>query len=379
MPRKQRSCLSTSLILILGLACLGALLALGGLELAPRVAAQEFGNPSDGLGRMEKATYALQLLLQRDALLTPLDPGGSSRVFHIDQGESVNAIVIHMENSGLIQDAGALRNYLIYSGLDKTIKAGDYPLSPASTAVEIGRAIQDPTPRQATLRILPGWRLEEVAAALPYTGLSIQPDEFIRAAREYEGVRAVPGYQGTTGLEGFLYPDSYTFDRNASIQTVLDAIFQRFSQKIDTGIENGLKKQGLTLYEGLILASIVQKEAVVADEQPVIASVFLNRLNDGMKLDSDPTVQFALGYNADQKTWWKNPLSSGDLKVNSPYNTYMSSGLPPAPISNPSLSALEAVADPAQTDYYYFRARCDGSGRHSFAATYAEHINNACP
>jgi UPF0755 protein len=118
---------------------------------------------------------------------------------------------------------------------------------------------------------------------------------------------------------------------------------------------------------------------MITEEQPMIASVFLNRLADGMKLDSDPTVQYALGFNLRQNTWWTNPLSTDDLGINSPYNTYQNTGLPPGPISNPSLSALRAVAYPADSPYYYFQAACDGSGRHEFARTYEEHLANSCP
>jgi UPF0755 protein len=156
------------------------------------------------------------------------------------------------------------------------------------------------------------------------------------------------------------------------------ALLQNFDQQLSQDIRDGFKRQGLTLPQAVTLASIIQKEAVVPDELPIIASVFYNRLHNGMKLDSDPTAQYALGYNPTQKTWWKNPLSSSDLKVDSPYNTYVIAGLPPGPICSPGLAALRAVAFPAQTPYYYFRARCDGSGRHNFATTYAEQINNAC-
>jgi UPF0755 protein len=112
---------------------------------------------------------------------------------------------------------------------------------------------------------------------------------------------------------------------------------------------------------------------------PLIASVFLNRLNADIKLDADPTVQYAVGYNAAQATWWTNPLSFEDLQLDSPYNTYLYAGLPPGPICNPSIDALRSVAFPAQTPYYFFRAACDGSGRHLFAETFDEHVNNACP
>jgi UPF0755 protein len=144
-------------------------------------------------------------------------------------------------------------------------------------------------------------------------------------------------------------------------------------------MRQGFQKQGLSLYQAVTLASLVEKEAIIPDEQPVIASVFYNRLAAGMRLESDPTVQYALGYNQDMKTWWTNPLTSDDLLVDSPYNTYAVAGLPPGPITSPGLSALQAVAEPATTGYYFFRARCDGTHRHVFAVTLDEQIQNACP
>jgi UPF0755 protein len=114
------------------------------------------------------------------------------------------------------------------------------------------------------------------------------------------------------------------------------------------------------------------------EEKPLIASVYLNRLNIDMKLDADPTVQYALGYDFIEGTWWKNPLGLDDLRFDSPFNTYAYRGLPPAPISNPDLDSLQAVAFPAETPYYYFRARCDSSGYHSFAETFEEHVANGC-
>jgi UPF0755 protein len=144
-------------------------------------------------------------------------------------------------------------------------------------------------------------------------------------------------------------------------------------------LEPAFQNQGLDLLQAVTLASIVQREAMIEEEQPIIASVFLNRMADGMKLESDPTVQYALGFNAEQQTWWTNPLTLDDLDVESLFNTYLYPGLPPAPICNPGVSALRAVAYPAQTSYYYFRAECNGTGSHTFSKTYQEHLDNSCP
>jgi UPF0755 protein len=111
----------------------------------------------------------------------------------------------------------------------------------------------------------------------------------------------------------------------------------------------------------------------------MIASVFLNRLAIGMPLEADSTTQYARGFNPQQNTWWTNPLSRRDLQFDSPYNTYLYPGLPPGPIANPSLRALRAVAFPAQSPYYFFRATCDDSGKHDFSETFEEHLGKSCP
>ena len=141
----------------------------------------------------------------------------------------------------------------------------------------------------------------------------------------------------------------------------------------------GFEKQGLSVEQAVRLASIIEREALLDSEKPLIASVFLNRLVLGMKLEADPTVQYALGFNQTQDTWWTNPLSAENLKTDSPYTTYLYPDLPPGAICSPGLEALKAVAFPAQTTYYYFRATCDNSGQHNFAETFEEHVGNQCP
>ena len=179
-------------------------------------------------------------------------------------------------------------------------------------------------------------------------------------------------------MEGFLFPDTYILSRTNSAEKIVNEFVRNFGLHLSIDMTNGFQKQGLTVYQAVTLASIVEREAVHDEEKPVIASVYLNRLRINMKLDADPTVQYALGYNATQGTWWTNPLSLDDLKFDSTYNTYLYSNLPPTPIANPSLKSLQAAAFPAETTYYYFRAKCDGSGYHSFAETFDEQVANGC-
>ncbi len=173
-------------------------------------------------------------------------------------------------------------------------------------------------------------------------------------------------------------PDAYILPRETTVEQLLDVMARNFAQHISADMRAGFAAQGLNPYQAVTLASIVERESIHDEEQPLIASVFLNRLKIGMTLGSDPTVQYALGYDSINQTWWKNPLSLNDLKFDSPYNTYLYAGLPPAPIANPSLSALQAAAFPEVSSYYYFQAKCDNSGYHNFAATFEEHMANGC-
>ena len=154
---------------------------------------------------------------------------------------------------------------------------------------------------------------------------------------------------------------------------MLDAFEQRYREQIQP------KLAPLSLRDVVILASIIEREARVPEDRPLIASVFLNRLELGMKLDADPTVQYAVAGDAasvQQFGYWKRALTVSDYRVSSPYNTYVNAGLPPGPIANPALDAILAVLQPAETDYLYFVARPDG--RHVFAETFAEHQQNIC-
>ncbi len=368
-----------TLIILLLVACL-VLLAGGLLSVRlPAMAAEKFGFPSSSLSLPQRVIYSFRLLSNESTLLSPADPLGKPRSFSVQLGEPVNAIAARLEEERFITNADTFRTYLIYAGLDTGVQAGEYQLSPAMTMVEIARELQDSVPDEVKFIILAGWRAEEIAEALPTSGLSISKEEFVRLVENPPAEIFPAGFPPVDSLEGYLFPGLYQVKRNISAAELLGLFINRFNESVSQDLRDGFAIQGLDLHEAVTLASIVKREAVVSDEQPLIASVFYNRLAVGMRLESDPTAQYALGYQLLRKTWWKNPLSLKDLQVDSRYNTYVYAGLPPGPICNPDLDALRAVAYPAQTGYYYFRAQCDGSGRHFFAVTYEEHLNNACP
>jgi UPF0755 protein len=347
------------------------------LTVIPANAARRYGPPSPRLSFSQVVQYSARLLWYDGLLTRPLANSDSKLSFTIAPGESVDEIARQLQLAGLISDAGMFRDYLVYTGFDTSIQAGKYQLSPSMSIVDIAHAMQDATPADVTFVILPGWRMEEIALSLPTSGLNITPTDFIAAAtKPHLGFDFLAGAPST---EGFLYPDSYTLPRTATVDQLLDALLRDFGLHLTGELKDGFERQGLSVYQAVILASIVQRETMHKEEMPMIASVYLNRLKIGMNLDADPTVQYALGYNPVQQTWWTNPLSADDLKFASPYNTYLNMGLPPAPISNPGLDALRAVASPAETNYYYFQAKCDGSGFHVFAQTFQEHLKNMCP
>lgn len=376
---KRGSCARIVLFLLVGILCVGTLASIWVLDAVPRQAEQDFGKPTPNLSRLQTVLYSIQMLSVRSKITEPINPSGTKINFKIDKDQTVARIALNLESAGLIQDAGAFRLFVVYAGLDTSIKAGEYSLSPAQNIKEIANTLQDATSAEVTFRILPGWRMEEIAAALPTSGIKVSPEQFLETARLPAASSIPSSLEKVKTFEGFFLPDTYRFKRETSAQEMVSVFLKRFDEKVSFDLRAAFQRQGLDLHQAVILASIIQREAVVVEEQPMIASVFFNRLKIKMKLDSDPTVQYAVGYNSAQNTWWTNPLSTAHLKTNSPYNTYIMAGLPPGAIANPGLDALQSVANPAQSPYFYFRAACDGTRKHKFAVTYEEHLKNGCP
>jgi UPF0755 protein len=380
-PSRSRPLIGIIFVLIV-VAGIVVILALGLNTLAgfPAQAEALYGPPSPRLSAFQRYKISYQLVIDQELLFSTIDPYGQEILFSISLNESTNSVLNRLEAAQLISDQEAVRNYLIYTGLDTQLQAGDFTLSPAMTSVEIVQVMLDATPRFVTVNILPGWRIEQLAENIPTTGLMITGEEFLRAAYS-PPASFILDYDlpGGSSLEGFLLPGSYEVLRDSSSDELFEIVLKQFKEQVTIDIQEGIRRQGLSLYQGVILASIVERENVVPEEMPIIASVFLNRIAINMKLETDPTVQYALGYNSAQGTWWTNPLSLSDLDYDSPYNTYLYNGMPPGPIANPSLTALQAIAFPAETPYYYFRAACDDSGRHNFSQTYEQHLGFACP
>jgi UPF0755 protein len=370
---KHRSCLPQYLIVL----SLVAIILIAFISAVPLVAERRFGTPSPALNSWQRFSYGLILNFNSSELTIPYNPNGIEQIFVVNAGENAFVISNRLEQAGLISNARTFRIYLIWTGMDAYIQIGTYRLCPSLSAESIAEMLQSATLTEVHFSVLPGWRMEEIAASLPTSGLSISAEEFLTAA----STSAIFPSLIPTGMsaEGYLFPDVYLLPRTITADQLISVLIQGFISHLPKNYSDAYHEHGLTLAEGVILASIIEREAVVDDEMPLIASVFFNRLAMGMRLQADPTVQYALGYNYLQGTWWTTPLSASDLLFNSPYNTYIFAGLPPGPISNPGLPALTAVAFPIESHYFYFQARCDNSGLHNFAVTLEQHEENNCP
>lgn len=329
----------------------------------------------------------------------------NSQCFTIQSGETATSIGTRLQQQGLITDAALFRNYMRYSGLDRRIQAATYPLPPNPSIVSVANAFANPGLQEITLRIIEGWRIEQIAQLIDTIGTfrftgsdflaaaqptALQPEFVAAFAQKYQ---ITPRARTTDGrnlflLEGFLYPATYQINPCATVNETLQTILNGFDSNVTGTLSNSSALSGLTPEQVVSLAAIVEREAVVEDERPTIASVYLNRYrnflaggtNTGIPqtLDADPTIQYALGNTRDPNTWWPQITQADYRSVQSLFNTYLNTGLPPNPIANPRASSIAAVIEAPRTDYVYFRASCAGDGRHRFARTFAEQLANAC-
>lgn len=296
--------------------------------------------------------------------------------FTVAQGMTPDAIASGLAQAGVLTD---VRRFNLLVGLDgagRDLRAGCYIFAKGTPAAEIVRRLRGGITSVQLLPIPEGRRLEEVGAIIEQAGIAARADWDAAVANAPRDRLPVPPPASRT-LLGYLLPASYPLQCQASAPEMVAAMLDAFTQQVTPEVIAAARGRGLSLDDTVILASIVEREAVIRAEQPVIASVFLNRLKAGLPLQADPTVQFAIA-NARPPSgaggWWKTNLTVADLRVDSPYNTYRNAGLPPGPIANPGIDAIKAVANAATTDYLYFVAKGDGS--HAFARTLEEHNAN---
>lgn len=315
-----------------------------------------------GVGILAVVLFAAAALLA--GVLRPVDPTGAPRVVIIPPGTSAAEIGHRLEAAGLVRRASAVVLVARVLGLTRALQEGEYLLSPASGVVEIVTTISRGDVLLHAVTIPEGFTAEEIAQTLAARGLGDRGQllELVRAGAshyDYEFLRAAR----IASLEGYLFPDTYRLPRHWREREIVRQFLDRFAEVVVPRWQ--ARGAGRTLHEIVTMASLVEREAQVAAERPLIAGVLYNRLRRGLRLEVDATVLYALGRH-------KNVVTFDDLTVDSPYNTYRYPGLPPGPIANPGLPAIEAALNPASTDYLYYVAKPDGS--HAFSRTFEEHL-----
>ena len=285
---------------------------------------------------------------------------GTARVV-IPPGATFRVAADSLEKAGVIGSARLFRVYASLGGNDRRIRPGTYVMSRRTSWSAAVNALTNGTGLIRTVTIPEGYAITEIASLLART-LGVEEDSVLAATRDSATLRRldIP----TPTLEGYLFPDTYSFSDGTSARDAVETMVRRFEQVWDPQWKSKLDKVALSRHDVMTLASIVEKEAKLAAERPVIAAVYLNRLRTGMRLQADPTVQYAMGRHSTR-------LFYKDLRVDSPYNTYEHAGLPPGPIASPGRASIVAALDPAAVPYRYFVAHPDG--HHEFHVDYRSH------
>jgi len=339
------------------------------------------------LGSAEEVYLESYIQMHAEELERPAGSDDTPVTFIVQPGETAAEVALRLEEVGLISDEELFRRYLQYEGLDAGLEAGTFTLRQTMTIPEVAQALQSGQRPERVLTVREGLRLEEVVTEVGGQ-LGISEAEFLTLVTAGWRETELGGYgflsslpPGAT-LEGFLFPETYRLPEEVTAYDVVARMLATFDERMTEEMQAAAAERGLTVYEMVTLASIVEREAVLADERPIIAGVFLNRLESGWLLNADPTVQYGLGYDESSGTWWRklyfDLLGVSSLaEIDHPYNTYRYPGLPPGPICSPGLASIVAVAYPAETDYFYFVANCHANdGSHLFAVTEEEHFAN---
>lgn len=279
----------------------------------------------------------------------------TQETFVVKPGTGLRDIASNLKQAGLIRDPIVFFLEVKKLGLDGRIQAGNFRLSPSMSTDSIIKDMTHGT-LDVWVTIPEGKRAEEVDAIFK-DKLTSYNDSWLPALKAHEG---------------YLFPDTYSFPKDADITAVINVMTNNFQQKYEVAKEQATTN--LSEQDAVILASILEREGKSGQDMKEVASVLENRLSIGMPLQVDASIQYALGYQQGEQTWWKKALTADDLKIVSPYNTYTNPGLPPTPISNPGLEALEAVLNPAKTNYLYYVS--DKNGTLHFATTLDQQNTN---
>lgn len=292
-------------------------------------------------------------------------PGNVKVYLHVKPGMTTREIGTQLEQHGVIESRTKFWLVAKLNGYEDKIRAGNYALHPGMEPREVLSLLVEGKTARVKFTIPEGFRVRDIAKRLAQEGL-VDEQEFLTKAKEYAPYDYIGHHAHTVyACEGFLFPDTYELGSDIDADTILKEMTADFDQRLTAEMRQQAEEKHLSIYELVTLASLVEKEARYEEDRPIIAQVFFKRLALGMPLQSDTTLQ----YLRDEP---KEDLSIEDTKIDSPYNTYQYTGLPPGPIANPGMAAIEAVLHPAQTDYLYFVA--DRQGHNHYSTNYADHL-----
>lgn len=291
---------------------------------------------------------------------------GQKVQFTVTQGMTTSEIATMLHKLRLINTPESFRLAAKFRGLDSHLQAGNYEVVAGMSDKEIIEILSKGKVRYNKFTVPEATTINQIAAKLQEEHLG-SADAFKAAAKNYTPYE----YMETNNpdvvykAEGFVCPSTYYLPENASEKDILTMMVREFNKELTPEVREDIKNSKMPLRSIVNLAAMVEEEATFKEEMPLIAGVFLKRLQMGMPIQSDTTIQYILGSQ-------KKEITFEDLKIESPYNTYLHKGLPPGPIANPSLEAIEAVLHPVKNDYLYFVA--DKQGHHHFTRTYEEHL-----
>lgn len=307
------------------------------------------------------AVLALSLRLAYTANLRPASTSSQPVSVTVQTGDTPHTIAKKLQDAELIRSATAFEYYVRFHHASQYLQAGTYELSPSQSVPTIVSQLTHGKVATSLVTILPGQRLDQIRQSLIEQGFSAASVDAALEPTQYENSPIFAGKPAGTSLEGYLYPDSFQRNAETSPKTIIEQSLAEFQKHLTPDITSAFAKEGLTPYQGLIIASIVENEVTKQSDRSQAAQVFLSRLQLGMSLGSDVTAFYG-------------SILAGrgeDVTYDTPYNTRIHTGLPPTPISNVSNSSLTAVAHPAATDWLFFVAGDDGTTY--FSKTQAEH------
>jgi len=295
--------------------------------------------------------------------------------FQIESGQGVNEISQQLKNYQLIKNTFAFETYLWIKRMESSLKAGDYQLAKNLTIKEVTEAlVGGPNSNERTIQIIEGWQAAEIAEYLEEEEV-VEADDFMDAASVTDSRQIIPNktYDWLTDrtagadLEGFLFPDTYRVFKTSDSVDIITKMLDNFDSKMTTTLKQEISNQGKTIFEIVILASVLEKELRTDADRKMAADLFYRRIEAGIPMQSDATVNYVTGKSLLQPSY-------ADTRLESPYNTYLNRGLPPGPICNPSLSSIKAVIYPEPNEYWYYLNKPDGTT--VFSKTLEEHNNN---